>query len=159
MRMGRRRRRASLRGWWRVLPFVAGAGLLFLMFSWLNTHLLRNEYRSIELTAEIQRVKERIAELRGERFELGRLERMDEYAPKQELKEPRPGQVQIVTPTAEELTELAAAVRHPAKTERATRSVVMLLKGVDAPAPTPAAPSTALAHSESADSAEAASKL
>jgi len=146
MRKGRRRRRASLRGWWRALPFTLGAGALFLIFSWLHTQLLSNEYRSIELTAEIQRVKDRIAGLRGERFELGSLERMQEYAPRHFLIEPKPGQVQIVRPTADELSAIASAGRPSAKPERMTRSVVVILRKAGESTPETATPATAMAQ-------------
>ncbi len=162
MRKGRRRRRASLRGWWRALPFTVGAGALFFVFAWLHTQLLRNEYRSIELTAEIQRVKGRIAELRGERFALGSMESMKrkhELAFKDALLEPRPGQVQIVRPTIEDLSTMAAAVHSTAKPERTTRSVVVILRKADDPPAEIVTPDTAMAQRNEAQAGTESGKL
>ena len=153
MRKGRRRRRASLRGWWRVLPFVAAAGATFVVFTWLHSQVLRNEYRSIELTAEIGRVKDRLAELRGERYRLGRMERMNEKAPKQELIEPEPGQIQIVRAAAEDMKIFEMPARPRAVTAPATRSVVMILGTLAADRPS-RVPEAAMAQtSPPADSA------
>ncbi len=150
MRKGRRRRRASLRGWWRALPFTACAGALFFVFAWLHTQVLRNEYRSIEITAEIQRVKDRIAGLRGERYQLGSLERMQESAPQQKLIEPKPGQVEIIRPTLEEVSALAGASRPAAKPERVTRSVMVILRKAGEPSAGTVAPETSMAQGEAA---------
>lgn len=149
MRKGRRRRRVSLRGWWRVLPFVILSSGTFFVFTWMHAQRLHNEYRAIELTAEIDRVKDRIAGLRGERYRLGRMERISEAAPQHALVEPRPGQVKVVQASVEDLRRMAAVKEPASKPAKPTRSVVLIL---DAPAsaPLPAVPDTALAQTSSA---------
>lgn len=148
MRKGRRRRRVSLRGWWRVLPFVVLTAATFFVFTWLHAQRLHNEYRAIELAAEIDRVKDRIAGLRGERYRLGRMERISEAAPQHALVEPKPGQVKVVQANAEDLKRTTVAKESPPKPAKPTRSVVLIL---DAPesAPVPAVPDTALAQTGS----------
>ena len=123
----RRRQRQTLRGWWRALPFVAMIGGTLFVFTWLHTQRLHNEYRANELAREIKRVNDRIGDLRGERYDLGRLERMDAAAPEHALTEPRPGQVEIVSVTREELAALGRdRVPVPERT-RVTRSAVIRL--------------------------------
>jgi hypothetical protein len=128
MRKGRRRRRASLRGWWRALPFIALGGVTFFVFAWLHTQRLRNEYHAIELTAEIRHTKDRIAELRGKGYQLGSMERMEDVAPQHALVEARPGQIQVIRPTEADLIAFEAASQPPAAPARPTRSVIVLLE-------------------------------
>lgn len=150
MRKGRRRRRVSLRGWWRALPFVMMAGATFFVSTWLHAQRLHSEYRAIELSAEIDRVKDRIANLRGERYRLGRMERISEAAPDHDLVEPKPGQVQLVQANPDDLKPFAVAAQPSSKPARATRSVVLIL---DAPTAVPAVetPDTALAQTKAPD--------
>jgi len=147
MRKGRRRRRVSLRGWWRVLPFVIMAGGTFFVFTWLHAQRLHNEYRAIEIADEIDRVKDRIAGLRGERYRLGRMERISEAAPDHALVEPKPGQVQLLEPGADDLRAFSVAARPTSKPARPTRSVVLIL---DSPTQdvAPTVPDTALARTK-----------
>lgn len=152
MRKGRRRRRVSLRGWWRALPFVITAGATFFVFTWLHAQRLHNEYRAIELSSEIDRVKDRIETLRGERFRLGRMERISEAAPQHALIEPKPGQVTVLQPTANDFKTFAVAAQPMTKEPRPTRSVVLIL---DAPtAPAAETPATALAQTPAPATAE-----
>ena len=111
MRRTRRRRRVPLRGWWRALPFVGLAGMTFFVFTWLHAQRLQNEYRAIELAAEIDRVKDRIGELRGERFRLGRMELITEKAKSRDISlvEPRPGQVKIVRAAPDDIKSFEMA--------------------------------------------------
>lgn len=123
----RRRQRASLRGWWRVLPFVGMVGATLFVFTWLHTQRLHNEYRANELAREIRRVNDRIGDLRGERYDLGRLERMEAAAPEHALTEPRPGQIRILKVTREEMAALEQdRVDMPERT-RVTRSAFIRL--------------------------------
>lgn len=126
----RRRRRASLRGWWRTLPFVFLLGATLSVFTWLHTQCLRNEYRANKLANEIQRVKDRIGDLRGERYDLGSLERMKEAAPKHALVEPRPGQIRILDITREEMAALRDERVVASPPVRMTRSVVVRIDGL-----------------------------
>jgi hypothetical protein len=144
----RRRQRASLRGWWRALPFVAMIGVTLFVFTWLHTQRLQNEYRANELSREIRLVDERIGDLRGERYDLGRLQRMDAEAPEHALVEARPGQIRIVKVTREELAALEGErVPVPERT-RVTRSAVIHLRDVT-PVRAPVAPDTTVAQKTS----------
>jgi hypothetical protein len=150
--MIRRRRRASLRGWWRVLPFVVAAGGAFATFTWLHSQILRNEYRSIELTTEIERVNDRLAELRGERYQLGRMKRMNEQASERALVEPKPGQIEIVRAKPEDLKAFEKSAPNALAAQR-TRSVVVILETMAA---APQAPASAPAPEPSATMAQTA---
>jgi len=150
MRRHGRRRRASLRGSWRVLPFVAMVGGTLFSFTWLESARLKNEYRAIELSREIQEVKDEVARLCKERHDLGRLERMNEAAPVLELHEPAPGQVLIVKVSEEterRFVENTADTLGPPP----TRSVRIALDSR-----TPSAPTARIArHHQAAGKSEA----
>jgi hypothetical protein len=129
------------------MPFVLMLGATLLVFTWLHTQRLKNEYRANELAREIDRVNDRIGDLRGARYDLGRLERMDAEAPELALVEPRPGQVRILKVTAEELASLEADRVEVPERPRVTRSVVVRVDGVT-PMTAPAANDTAVAQRE-----------
>ncbi len=159
MRKGRRRRPASLRGWWRALPFIALGGLTYFSFTWLHAQRLRNEYRAIDLKADIHHTKERIAELQGKGYMLGSMERMEDLAPQHALVEARPGQIEVIQPTEEELNALAAAARPVATPARPTRAVIVLLEGGGAGAGSAAPSDSAMAQVKPAQSAVSPEKL
>ncbi len=142
----RRRQGVSLRGWWRALPFVGMLGGTLFVFTWLHTQRLHNEYRANELAREIRRVNDRIGDLRGERYDLGRLERMDAAAPQHELTEPRPGQVKVLNVTREELAALDRDRVPIAERTRVTRSAFIRLGDI-VPVGAPAPGETAVAQS------------
>ncbi len=146
----RRRQRETLRGWWRVVPFVFMVGVTLSVFTWLHTQRLKNEYRANDLAREIRRVNDRIGDLRGERYDLGRLERMDAAAPEHALVEPRPGQVRILDITRAELASLEDGRVEMPKRSRVTRSVVMRVDGGTLPS-APAQPGTAIAQTAGGD--------
>jgi hypothetical protein len=158
MRRGRRRRRVSLRGWWRVLPFVGLAGATFFVSTWLHAQRLHNEYRAIELTAEIDRVKDRIADLYGERYRLERMDRISEVAPQHALIQRKPGQVQVLQAGPEDIRAFAIAARPPVKPARSTRSVVLILD-VPVPQTEETAPETAMAQTKPPARGEAPENL
>ena len=143
----RRRQRQTLRGWWRTLPFVAMFGVTLFVFTWLHTQRLHNNYRANELAREIERVNDRIGDLRGERYDLSRLERLDAKAASSEhgLVPPRPGQVEILSVTREELAALERdRVAVPERTH-VTRSALIRLDDF-APVGTPSPGDTAIAQ-------------
>ena len=143
----RRRKRETLRGWWRVTPFVVMLGATLMAFTWLHTQRLKNEYRANELAREIRRVNDRIGDLRGERYDLGRLERMDARAGEHALVEPRPGQVRVLKITLEEMAALQSErVDMPPQRRRVTRSAVLRVDGL-APIAPPTTNDTAVAQS------------
>lgn len=158
MAKGRRRRRVSLRGWWRALPFVVLGGAMFVSFTWLHTQRLRNEYRAIELKAEIQHTKERIVELRGKGYQLGSMERMEDAAPQHALVEARPGQIQVIRPTQADVLSFQAAAKPFVTPARPTRSVIVLLEH-PAAGDRVAAPGTAMAQVDTVKNAPAPEKL
>lgn len=143
----RRRRRATLRGWWRALPFVGLTGGLLFCFTWLETERLHNEYRAIELTREIRRVKDHIDELDSQRHRLSRFERMQQAAPELKLIEPTPGQIETISI---EIDTLRALLSTPIETPaRRTRSAYLNLN--DAPRPSAAMAGDELAKSRSGE--------
>lgn len=123
--MGKRRyRKASLRGWWRSLPFLLSAfGLLFTC-AMLEARLLNNEYRSNALTTEIWEVRAEMKKLRDRRHYLNRMERMDSQAPALSLVPADPEQIVPIEIEAED-DRTARRVKRPARTP--SRSVVMRL--------------------------------
>lgn len=152
----RHRQRETLRGWWRVVPFVLMIGGTLSIFTWLHTQRLKNEYRANDLAREIRRVNDRIGDLRGERYDLGRLERMDAVAPEHALVQPRPGQVRILEITRAELASLEGERVETPKRSRVTRSVVLRVDGRKGPGAR-AHPGTAVA--QTADDGEPESHL
>lgn len=149
----RRRQRETLRGWWRVVPFVLMLGATLMVFTWLHTQRLKNEYRANELAREIRRVNDRIADLRGERYHLGRLSRMDAAAPEHALVEPRPGQIRMLKITAEELAALDTHRIEVPQRARVTRSVVVRVDGMVPAGRAPVSDSAVAQHAD--DGAEA----
>jgi hypothetical protein len=112
-----------------MLPFVLMAGATMFVFTWLNTQRLRNEYRANRLVSEIERINDRIGDLRGAGYDLGSLERMEEAAPQHALVDPRPGQIQTLRVTPGELTALYRDSIETPAASRMTRSVVIRLDG------------------------------
>lgn len=95
----RYRRRASLSGWWKCAPLLAlPFGILF-SEAWLQTNILRNNYRIHELTLEQRALEVEIKELSDGRNRLSRIERIDAQAPRLGLVKPLPGQKRIVGET------------------------------------------------------------
>ncbi len=125
------------------------AGGMLFCFTWLETERLHNEYRAIELTREIRRVKDDIDRLRGERHRLSRLDRMHQAAPRLQLVEPKPGQIEIVSIEGDSLRALLST---PVETPvRRTRSAYLNLESAP---PRPANPDRdALAQSPAQDPA------
>lgn len=114
---GKRNRRASLRGWWKVLPFLIGPAALLMTFAHWETQRLRNQYDRIEGLNRIQELTKEINQLRDAERDKTRLELLDEQAPKLELREPDPNQVVIVPPIAVEESLAALAQYTPPEEE------------------------------------------
>jgi hypothetical protein len=96
----KRNRRASLRGWWHVLPFLLGPIALLLTFAHWETERLHNQYERIDRMRTIDTLSKEIKQLRDSDRSLTRIELMDEKAPTWQLREPDPNQIIIVPPIA-----------------------------------------------------------
>lgn len=92
----KRKRRATLRGWWKTLPFLICPVLLFMTFANLEASRLRNQYHRIELVDKEQALRKDISQLQDLDREMNRIEIMDEKAPNWELRDPDPDQIVIV---------------------------------------------------------------
>lgn len=123
----RRPTRATLRGWWHSLPFLASAFGLMFLFSWLETERLANEYRAQDLLVAIKEVKKSSAKLREQRHQLKSMEQLEQKAPSLALIVAEPGQVIIIRGEAREAAWPSRS-RTAASDEAApTRSVVFHL--------------------------------
>jgi hypothetical protein len=110
-------------------------GATLFAFTWLESARLKNEYRAIELSREIDRIKDELARLNEERHDLGRLKRMNEAAPDLELSEPEPGQVVIVGVSA--ATDQAFVEDAPSVPEKPRTRSVRIALGDDETSSTP----------------------
>lgn len=88
-----RKRRGSLSGWWRYLPFVLVPFVLLFSEVWFQTQILNNEYRKNTLRSNIKRAEARVDALHDEIRELERMERVLQHAPNLGLVPPDPGQI------------------------------------------------------------------
>ena len=60
------RRQATLKGWWKALPFLLIPFGAFLTETWLHTEILTNGYRDWDLIGEIRVLKENIVQLEAD---------------------------------------------------------------------------------------------
>ena len=99
--MGARRvhRKTSLRGWWRVLPFLLLPFGVFLYQAWLHTEILANQYEVNDLTVSIRETRDMNRDLSDAKYHLERMVRIDEKAPDLGLMEPKPGQLIFIVPS------------------------------------------------------------
>lgn len=89
-------RRASLSGWWKYVPLLAAPFLIIFAEAWLNIGLLTNHYRASELSAQSRQLRSEIENLRDQRRDLERLERIYAEALELGLAEPNPGQIELM---------------------------------------------------------------
>ncbi len=95
----RYRRRASLSGWWKCAPLLVLPFGMFFSEAWLQTNILRNNYKVYELTLEQRALETEIKALSDGRSRLSRIERIDSQAPQMGLIKPLPGQRRILRET------------------------------------------------------------
>ena len=126
----KRTRRASLRGWWKMLPFLIGPAALLMTFAHWETQRLRNQYDKIDRMRRIEVLTKSIERLRDAERDRTRLELLDEQAPKLELREPNPNQIVIVPPIAieESLDRIAQYAPPAASAPEPTRDVVVRIE-------------------------------
>lgn len=126
----KRNRRASMRGWWKVLPFVLGPASLLMTFAHWETQRLRNQYDRIDRLRTIQELTKEIEQLRSSERARASLEVLSEKAPKLEMRERDPEQVVIVPPIAvEEALASLAQYSPPGQTPPdPTRDVVVRIE-------------------------------
>lgn len=94
--MSRRIRKASLRGWWKMLPFILIPASVVFVEAWLQTQILRNNYESSHTLRELRESASIVDSLRDRRHELGRMERIHSGAIDLGLIEPGPGQIEVI---------------------------------------------------------------
>lgn len=100
MGKSRRHRKVSLRGWWRVLPFLLLPFLVFSYQAWLHTEILANQYEANDLIVLIREAEAANQDLSGAMQELEGIKRIDAKAPDLGLVEPNPGQRVLIAPTS-----------------------------------------------------------
>jgi hypothetical protein len=93
----KRKRRATLRGWWKVLPFMVCPTILLMTFARWEAGRLQNQYRRGEQLEAIRELRKEIGYLRDQDRELNRISVMDRKAPGWGLGEPDPDQVVVVS--------------------------------------------------------------
>lgn len=94
----RRDQRATLRGWWKWLPFLIVPFSLVMFEARLHARILANQYEANSLTTKLDEIEGKIDGLQDDQHGLTRLDRIASQAPELELVEPRPGQVVMVKP-------------------------------------------------------------
>ena len=91
-----RYRKATLAGWWKVLPLIGlPFGALFFE-AWVQTHILKDQYEINQLSGEVRALETSLATLRHEHTYLVRMERMEAKAPDLGLVLPNPGQIEEI---------------------------------------------------------------
>ena len=95
-RLKRRRRRVSLRGSLRLLPFLILPFAVLFFETWLHTQTLRNGYETTRLQQEIKATQERLNQLEDRIASLNRMEIIEATAPELGLVEPDPDKVHII---------------------------------------------------------------
>ncbi len=123
----KRIRRATLRGWWKNIPFLALPMGVLMSFAFLETSRLQNQYDKSDLTVYIGQLKKDIESLRANDRDLTRIEVMDSQASLLQLRDPDPNQVIPLSPMAVE-TGYAKVKTHQSQYRVATlptRTVVL----------------------------------
>ena len=127
------KRRATLRGWWKVLPYLACPIMLLMTFAHWEAGRLQNQYRRIELLKTVQELMKEIGYLRDHDRDLNRIAVMDKKAPGWGLGEPDPDQI-VVVPASEverSLSRIRAYQRDYRVAELPTRTVLLHVSYAD----------------------------
>jgi len=124
----RRNKRTSMRGWWKVTPFIVLPICLLLVFFKLETHRLHNEYRTVQLIGEIRAIETEIALLRDMNRDRNRMERMEEASPILKLREPNPNQIKVlsddsITSAIQQIREFERAIVEEVPITRSARII------------------------------------
>lgn len=125
----KRIRRATLRGWWKVLPYLACPTILLMTFAYWEAERLQNQYRRIDLVNTMQELRKEIEYLHDNNRDLTRIEVMDEKAPTWALVEPDPDQI-VIVPSGEvekALSEIQVYRADSVTARLPTRTVLMHL--------------------------------
>ena len=93
-----RKRRATLRGWWKVLPFLLCPSMMLMTFAHWEAGRLQNQYLRIELLGQEQELRKEIGNLLDHNREKNRIGDMVKKAPGWGLREPDPDQIVVVSP-------------------------------------------------------------
>ena len=94
--MNERKRKASLRGWWKLLPFILLPSSAIFFEAWANTQILKDHYEASALLTELQSIRDASDVLRDRHHHLERMERIYDQAVDLGLIEPSPGQIEVI---------------------------------------------------------------
>ena len=94
--MNERKRKASLRGWWKLLPFILLPSLAVFFEAWVHTQILKDHYEASALLKELHSVRDASDLLRDRHHHLERMERIHYQAIDLGLIEPSPGQIEVI---------------------------------------------------------------
>ena len=90
------KRKASLRGWWKLLPFILLPASVIFFEAWAHTQILKDHYEASALLKELHSVRDASDILRDRRHHLERMERIHNQAIDLGLLEPSPGQIEVI---------------------------------------------------------------
>lgn len=96
----RRKRRASLHGWWKVLPFLLGPMMLFMTFAYWESGRVRNQFAANDRKSMIKEIRKEIEDLQVTNHELASIKKMARRAPTMDLQLPTSDQLVVVPPIA-----------------------------------------------------------
>lgn len=89
------RRQATLKGWWKALPFLLLPFGAFLTETWLHTEILTNGYRDWDLRGEIRVLKENIVQLEGDLSGKTNVGTIDQQAKDRGFERPQKGSLRV----------------------------------------------------------------
>ena len=138
----RRDQRATLRGWWKWLPFLVVPFSLVMFEARLHARILANQYEANALRTKLGEIEGKIDVLQDDQHGLTRLDHIASQAPELELVEPRPGHVvvvkpkqpaplfDIIAPEADPDDEIVPAAQPPAQRETTVERLAALVDAV-----------------------------
>ena len=92
----RSKRRASLRGWIKWLPFLVLPFSVLLCEAWLNIETFENDYEAASLNSAMHSLRQDIEELREQELNLRAMDRIQEKAPDLGLVNAEPNQIRLI---------------------------------------------------------------
>ena len=125
-----RKRRASLHGWWKVLPFLLGPMVLFMTFAYWESARIRNQFATNDRKTMIEEIRKEIEDLQVTNHELASIKRMARRAPSMDLQLPTSDQLVVVPPIAIErsLADKATFLPAHAASSSPARSVLIRIE-------------------------------
>ena len=138
----KRIRRATLRGWWKNVPFIVLPLGLFMSFAYLETARLQNQYEQSEVISYINLLTRELDHLRANNRELTNMERMDDKSGLHQLRAPDPNQVIPLSSVAVEsaYAKVKTYGLHQTTPVLPTRTVMLHVSYEQGDAPDPSEP-------------------